>query len=408
MSSVIKVAIYFGSFSPFHHNHMNLCMDLRQRGFDYIYVIPNQHNQMKPYMVSYEHRLAMIESTVKHYGLSDSVIAYDSKIEHHNWQGRNAIVKEIQNNYVKLNIAVEMYQIIGQDSYEKTIHRCQKDTGIYSFSGRHLLVYPRLDCHSSIVVPESLKEVVKIMEYKDPIVCSSTQIRHLLQKGTNLSSDESKQLLTMINQDTYDYIIKHHIYEKIPLTGRIVGVFGGPGSGKGSLCEALIKSYPSYIHISTGDLYREDEKKNTPAYQLLVQAKLRSFQDYNTALHTYIIDKLHKLIDPTKYYLLDGLKPNDLWAFEQKIATIDQIIVLNCRYNICYARLKKRYEIHHRIDDQEMKIKHRLGNYFKYLYIQQEILNSYQSTGRQVIDIMAEKALHYTIKLPIWKQILIK
>jgi len=53
---------------------------------------------------------------------------------------------------------------------------------------------------------------------------------------------------------------------------------------------------------------------------------------------------------PGKYYLIDGLKPSDLFSFEQSIAPIDAIVVLNCHYNVAYGRMKERQLKEHRPD----------------------------------------------------------
>ncbi len=37
---------------------------------------------------------------------------------------------------------------------------------------------------------------------------------------------------------------------------KIVFILGGPGAGKGTQCEIMIKNY-GYKHLSTGDLLRE-------------------------------------------------------------------------------------------------------------------------------------------------------
>lgn len=37
---------------------------------------------------------------------------------------------------------------------------------------------------------------------------------------------------------------------------RIIFMLGGPGSGKGTQCDIMVKEY-AYVHLSTGDLLRE-------------------------------------------------------------------------------------------------------------------------------------------------------
>lgn len=44
-------------------------------------------------------------------------------------------------------------------------------------------------------------------------------------------------------------------------------LFGAPGSGKGTQAEQLVKHY-GFVHVATGDLFRENLKQNTPLGQL--------------------------------------------------------------------------------------------------------------------------------------------
>ena len=49
---------------------------------------------------------------------------------------------------------------------------------------------------------------------------------------------------------------------------KIVFVLGGPGSGKGTQCNLIVKSC-YYAHVSTGDLLREEVKRKTALGQQL-------------------------------------------------------------------------------------------------------------------------------------------
>lgn len=38
----------------------------------------------------------------------------------------------------------------------------------------------------------------------------------------------------------------------------MLGLSGGPGSGKGTQCARIIKRYPDFVHVSMGDIIREE------------------------------------------------------------------------------------------------------------------------------------------------------
>lgn len=45
-------------------------------------------------------------------------------------------------------------------------------------------------------------------------------------------------------------------------------VLGGPGSGKGTQCSKIVEKF-GYTHLSTGDLLREEVKKDTERARML-------------------------------------------------------------------------------------------------------------------------------------------
>lgn len=55
----------------------------------------------------------------------------------------------------------------------------------------------------------------------------------------------------------------------------VIGIIGGPGSGKGTHSEKLVKKY-NFTHISTGDLMREEVKAGTKIGKLAAKVGLCS------------------------------------------------------------------------------------------------------------------------------------
>jgi adenylate kinase family enzyme len=293
----------------------------------------------------------------------------------------------------------EISQIIGQDSYESALERCRKGEGIYSLHGRQLIVYPRRGYDQTIKIPTELSGCVQIAEgYFEENECSSTLIRECVKKGR--SYDQCRDFLC---EPVYQYLINQKLYSTLPNNRHIVVIMGSPGSGKGTICDCLVKSHPQYTHISAGDLYRVAQTNKTPEYYVVEKEREKGVQSYMEALTVFIINQLKRIIVPFKYYLIDGLKTSDFLPFEQTVAPIDSVVILNCQYTVAQARLKTR----HRPDDTDVNIKKRLDNYYRYLWVQKETLESYADTGRPVINLSSQASPDYIAHHPAWKTLLV-
>jgi adenylate kinase family enzyme len=101
-----------------------------------------------------------------------------------------------------------------------------------------------------------------------------------------------------------------------------LSLIGGPGSGKGTQCDR-IKSELGFTHLSTGDLFRNEIKQQTPrakqVQEFISQGKLIPVE---TTLDI-LADAVETIVssgDPVKL-LLDGF-PRELSqvdAFKQKV-----------------------------------------------------------------------------------------
>ena len=50
----------------------------------------------------------------------------------------------------------------------------------------------------------------------------------------------------------------------------VISILGGPGSGKGTQCEKLVNKY-KFTHISTGDLLRDEVRRDTDVGKLVAK-----------------------------------------------------------------------------------------------------------------------------------------
>ena len=86
---------------------------------------------------------------------------------------------------------------------------------------------------------------------------------------------------------------------------RIIFVIGGPGSGKGTQCERIVKKY-GYTHLSSGDLLREEVKSNSD----LAKEINRYMEKGALVPNKLILDMIRKAIieklDESNGFLIDG------------------------------------------------------------------------------------------------------
>ncbi|MBP5256890.1 MAG: nucleoside monophosphate kinase [Mycoplasma sp.] len=114
---------------------------------------------------------------------------------------------------------------------------------------------------------------------------------------------------------------------------------GAPGSGKGTIAKKLVEKY-EYLHLSTGDLFRETLKHDTQlANQIkeyVKQGKLVPDEVTNNMMKQYIINAINN----NKYFLLDGYpRTIDQAEFLKTICDIDLVIYLNISEELATKRI---------------------------------------------------------------------
>lgn len=110
----------------------------------------------------------------------------------------------------------------------------------------------------------------------------------------------------------------------------VIIMLGAPGAGKGTQAVRLSDKY-DFPQISTGDLFRENLKNNTPIGQ-----KAKSYMDKGELVPDEIVldmlfDRLSKCDNCSKGYILDGFPRTiaQAEAFEKRVGNDANIIALN-------------------------------------------------------------------------------
>jgi adenylate kinase len=146
---------------------------------------------------------------------------------------------------------------------------------------------------------------------------------------------------------------------------RIILVVGGPGSGKGVLCERLVKE-TGVVHLSSGDLLRAEVAEGT-ALGRHVYDIMKSGQLVSSAILVTLMQKKMKG-HPGKRILLDGFPRSQENA--KDLVTLcgkpELALHLECDDTVLMERIMKRSMSGNRADDNFETALQRIRNYHKY------------------------------------------
>jgi adenylate kinase len=146
-------------------------------------------------------------------------------------------------------------------------------------------------------------------------------------------------------------------------------LFGPPGCGKGTQSDKLVEKY-GLVHISTGDLLREEMRLETP---LGIEAK--SFMDKGQLVpDEVVIGMVDSFFEKNKYangFLFDGFPRTVAQAdaldklLELKKTEIHRVIVLDVDEEELIKRLINRGKTSGRSDDMDEKVQRKRQEVYK-------------------------------------------
>ena len=155
-------------------------------------------------------------------------------------------------------------------------------------------------------------------------------------------------------------------------------LFGPPGAGKGTQSKYLVKKLNAF-QISTGDLLREEIKKNSDIGKAITNDMMNG-----KFIDDHIVNKLieYLISDPQKKnkLIFDGYPRSLSQAKNLEVLlknsnqSIDLILFLNVDKETILKRLEKRKIIENRSDDDTHTI---VARYEKYKETTQPVLNFY-------------------------------
>ncbi|KAI7882796.1 adenylate kinase-domain-containing protein [Mucor mucedo] len=143
----------------------------------------------------------------------------------------------------------------------------------------------------------------------------------------------------------------------------VVFVLGGPGAGKGTQCGNIKRDY-DFVHLSAGDLLRDEQKREGSKYGELIQSYIRDGLIVPMEVTIALLEAAMKesIEQGNKgRFLIDGFprKMDQAIKFEESVVESKFVLYFTCSEETLLDRLLKRGESSGRIDDNIESIKKR-------------------------------------------------
>lgn len=147
----------------------------------------------------------------------------------------------------------------------------------------------------------------------------------------------------------------------------VVFVLGAPGAGKGTQCSLISKEF-GFVHLSAGDLLREERQRPGSEYGEMIEEKIRNGEIVPVEVTCSLIHKAMQKSGKTQF-LIDGFprNKNNLEGWEQVMsdkAKLLFVLFFECSRELCTERCLNRGAAGSgRSDDNLESLKKRFNTY---------------------------------------------
>ena len=169
--------------------------------------------------------------------------------------------------------------------------------------------------------------------------------------------------LSEVKETNYLELFNNKMTEK----PNVVFVLGGPGAGKGTQCSKIVENY-GFVHLSAGDLLREERNKPGSEYGELIEKHIRDGTIVPVEITCSLIDRAMQK-NGSRNFLIDGFPRNqnnlDGWNKEMA-AKVNVLFVLffDAPEDVCVQRCLQRGQAGSgRSDDNPESMKKRVATY---------------------------------------------
>ncbi|XP_078317843.1 UMP-CMP kinase-like [Crassostrea virginica] len=146
----------------------------------------------------------------------------------------------------------------------------------------------------------------------------------------------------------------------------VIFVLGGPGAGKGTQCENIVREY-GYVHLSAGDLLREERQRPGSQFGEEIETHIKNGTIVPVQITCSLLKRAMENSGKDRF-LIDGFPRNqdnlDGWNKEMSdVATVIRVLFFNCPEEVCVDRCLSRGKTSGRADDNEESLKKRIKTY---------------------------------------------
>ncbi|XP_053628016.2 UMP-CMP kinase-like isoform X1 [Cherax quadricarinatus] len=144
-------------------------------------------------------------------------------------------------------------------------------------------------------------------------------------------------------------------------------VLGGPGAGKGTQCEKIVKEF-GYVHLSAGDLLREERAKPGSEFGDMIEEHIKNGTIVPVEITCSLLERAMKNSEKNDF-LIDGFprNQNNLEGWNKQMGekvNLKFVLFFNCPLEVCTQRCLDRGAAGSgRSDDNMESLKKRFDTY---------------------------------------------
>ena len=146
----------------------------------------------------------------------------------------------------------------------------------------------------------------------------------------------------------------------------VIFVLGGPGAGKGTQC-GYIEGHFGLVHLSVGDLLREERSNPSSANAALIDSYLLNGQIVPVSISLSLVSSRMSLHPPGTTFLIDGFprSPANLqgWSSHMRHASVSCALVYECGLAELERRIVERGRTSGRTDDNREAARKRFDTF---------------------------------------------